>query len=179
MTRQREIQLFLIIAVVVALGAWWLSSNQVKAPTVSNNANQPTETSLKLAYIAIGDDGQRGPAIGCGDSVIFETVSQPIIGSTVADRVSAAVKRLLIDRRAILNAPAERNALVNSKLMLDTVTVADGTTTVALSGQFQLDGECDNPRVQAQLEQTVKNNGADQIHIQVNGRPLNEVLSLK
>jgi hypothetical protein len=47
------------------------------------------------------------------------------------------------------------NALYQSALQVDSVSIAGGKASVYLTGTLKMGGECDNPRVQAQLEQTV------------------------
>ena len=54
------------------------------------------------------------------------------------------------------------------------------TITIWLTGQFMLGGVCDIPRAKAQLEYTaMAAAGATSAQVFVNGRPIDEVLSLK
>jgi hypothetical protein len=46
------------------------------------------------------------------------------------------------------------NALHRSDLSLDSATVENGQATLYLSGNLQLGGICESPRVEAQLRQT-------------------------
>jgi hypothetical protein len=72
------------------------------------------------------------------------------------------------------------NALYEANLKLDKAVIKDGVAFVDISGTMQLRGECDNPRVQAQLEQTVLQfSTINQLKITLNGKPLSEALSLK
>ena len=63
---------------------------------------------------------------------------------------------------------------------MDSLSISNGVASVALSGSLKLGGECDNPRVQAQLEQTVLQfPTVTQAEITINGKPLKDALSLK
>jgi hypothetical protein len=72
------------------------------------------------------------------------------------------------------------NALYQSNLQVDSLSIDGSKASVYLSGSLVMGGECDNPRVQAQLEQTVRQfPTVTKAAIFVNGRPLADVLSLK
>jgi spore germination protein GerM len=72
------------------------------------------------------------------------------------------------------------NALYQSDLHLGGVNIKDGVAIIDLSGSLQVGGECDSPRVEAQIQQmalqftTVKD-----VSVRLNGRTLQDVLSLK
>ena len=63
---------------------------------------------------------------------------------------------------------------------MDSLTIQGSKASVYLSGTLLMGGECDTPRVQAQLEQTVLQFPTiTEADIFINGRPMAEVLSLK
>jgi sugar lactone lactonase YvrE len=65
-------------------------------------------------------------------------------------------------------------------LTVESASIQEGLATVELSGQMMLGGECDDPRVAAQLEETaLQFPEASQAAIFINGTPLKDVLSLK
>jgi spore germination protein GerM len=63
---------------------------------------------------------------------------------------------------------------------VETVSIVGSKASVYLIGTLLMGGECDVPRVQAQLEQTVLQfPTVTEVAIYINGKPLAEVLSLK
>lgn len=72
------------------------------------------------------------------------------------------------------------NPLYQSNLSVELVTIQGGTATVHLSGSFQLAGELDIPRVEAQITQTTLAFATVRhVLIFVNGKSLATTLSLK
>jgi hypothetical protein len=58
------------------------------------------------------------------------------------------------------------------------VTLEDGEAIVKLSGTLMLGGVCDNPRVEAQLEETaLQFSTVSRVSVFVNGVPLEGLLS--
>lgn len=148
----------------------------VAAPEVPKPTAQPTIKSydVQIAYIAIGDEGKTGEMIGCGDSINY--VSKTVQAASSSE---GALQSLLADKTE-RSQSGLYNVLWQSNFTLDAVTIVDKTADVVLSGQMQLSGECDNPRVKAQLESTVKQtSGVDVVNITLNGKTLDEALSLK
>ena len=159
-------------AVILAL------TETIPAPTAIQAA--PTSTSgpqmVKITLIGIGDNGQSGPLIGCGDSAIpVQAQIEPTQGV-----LRAALEKLLSIKDQFYGQSGLYDALYQSNLQVESVTITNGKANVQLTGTMQLAGECDNPRVQAQLEDTVLQfptvTSAD---IFINGKTLAEALSLK
>lgn len=127
-----------------------------------------------MYLIALEDAGQSGAMIGCNDSVIPVVVE---IEPTVAP-LTAALNRLLSLDDQYYGQSGLYNALYQSDLTLQGAAVQNGEAIIRLTGELQLGGVCDNPRVQAQLEQTaLQYNTVDSVTITLNGEPLESVLS--
>jgi hypothetical protein len=72
------------------------------------------------------------------------------------------------------------NALYQSDLQVEDVAIESGTAVIELSGSLMLAGECDNPRVKAQIEETALQFSTVQaVSVFLNGEPLEDVLSLQ
>jgi hypothetical protein len=73
------------------------------------------------------------------------------------------------------------NALYQSDLQVDRVSLnAQGQAEVYLTGKLMLAGECDNPRVEEQINQTAKLfSTVNAVSVFVNDKPLKDALSLK
>jgi hypothetical protein len=72
------------------------------------------------------------------------------------------------------------NALYQSDLQLESVTVEAGKAVIKLTGSLTLGGECDNPRVAAQLDATARQfPTVSELSIFINDKLLADVLSLK
>lgn len=131
---------------------------------------------LAIYYVAVGDNGMSGPVIGCGDSIVA-TSTEPI---RFTDQVGPAIRRLLANRSRDVGMSGLVNVLYQSSLSYLGGSFDGTTITIYLSGQFFLGGECDIPRAKAQLEFTaMAAAGASRAAVFVNGRPIDEVLSLK
>ena len=131
-------------------------------------------TRTNIYLIAIGDDGQIGKAIGCGDSVVPVEVE---IDPTIAP-LTAALNRLLALETREYGQSGLYNALYRSDLTLEGIDIEGGEAIIELSGELVLGGVCDNPRVWAQLQQTALQYATvDQVTIFINGEPLDDVLA--
>jgi hypothetical protein len=131
---------------------------------------------LTVYYVAVGDNGVSGPAIGCGDSLVATTTG-PV---TYRDQVGPSVGALLANRNRDVGLSGLINALYQSDLTYVAGELTGSTITIWLTGQYMLGGVCDIPRAKAQLEYTaMAASGAISAQVYVNGRPIDEVLSLK
>ncbi|MGC9348311.1 MAG: GerMN domain-containing protein [Anaerolineae bacterium] len=112
--------------------------------------------------------------MGCDDSVVpVEVVIEP----TVAP-LTAAINKLLAIDTEYYGQSGLYNALHASNLTLEGINIVQGKATIALSGELVLGGVCDNPRVEAQLEETaLQYSTVSQVEILLNGEPLDQVLS--
>jgi hypothetical protein len=126
-----------------------------------------------IYLIAEGDEGRSGKEIGCGDSVIPVEVE---IEPTIAPLTAALEELLAIDTR-LYGRSGLYNALYQSDLTLESVSIVSGEAVIRLSGTLTLGGVCDEPRVEAQLEETaLQYSTVDQVSIFIDGSPLDEVL---
>jgi hypothetical protein len=134
------------------------------------------EAPLTIYYVAIDDNGVSGPAIGCGDSLVATTTG-PV---RFTDQVGPSISTLLANKSRDVGLSGLVNALYQSNLTYLGGELAGSSITIYLSGQFMLGGVCDVPRAKAQLEYTaMAASGATSARVFVNGRPIDEVLSLK
>jgi hypothetical protein len=130
-----------------------------------------TQTDIYL--IAVGDEGESGREIGCGDSVVPVEVE---IEPTIAP-LTAALKRLLSLGTREYGLSGFYNALYRSDLTVDDVDIENGEAIIRLSGQLTVGGVCDGPRIRAQLRETALQYGTvDQVSILINGTPLDDLL---
>ncbi len=150
-------------------------------PTEASTEQPPAGTPsgpqmVKVYLIAVGDNGVSGDLIGCGDSAVAVDVEiAPTQGV-----LKAAIQALLSIKTRDYGQSGLYNALYQSNLQLDSVRIENGTASIYLSGSLLLGGECDNPRVEAQLTRTALQFATvQQVSIFINNRPLKDVLSLK
>lgn len=131
---------------------------------------------LTIYYVAIGDNGVSGPAIGCGDSLVATTTA-PV---RFTDQVGPSIGTLLANKSRDVGLSGLVNVLYQSDLAYVGGELTGSTITIWLTGQFMLGGVCDIPRAKAQLEYTaMAASAATSAQVFVNGRPIDEVLSLK
>lgn len=145
--------------------------------TVTAEPNEIKVDKVNIFLIGLNDEGNTGDKIGCGDSVIpvLHEVNPP-----TATPVEEALTQLLSMKTQYYGQSGLYNALYQSDLHLDSVNINNGNATVKISGILQLGGVCDNPRVEAQLIQTVMQlPSITTVNIYLNNKPLKEALSQK
>jgi hypothetical protein len=131
---------------------------------------------VQIYLIALEDNGVSGKPVGCGDSAVPVRVEiQPTQGV-----LKAAYEALLSIKSQYYGESGLYNSLYQSDLHLQSAKIENGTAVIHLTGQLMLGGECDDPRVGAQLEETAKQfPTVKDVSIFINDRPLADVLSLK
>lgn len=162
------------------------AATQVEVPTATASetaapVQTPTSPPIQLSevtiyFVAVGDDGASGPKIGCGDSLV--AVRQPI--EPTSGVIRAALNKLFSYKEQDIGQSGLYNALWQSDLEIDSAEVKDGVATIYLTGQTMMGGECDIPRYKGQIEQTIlAQPGVKDAVIYLNGKPIDEALSLK
>jgi hypothetical protein len=145
-------------------------------PTVTAVSRTPTaaQQTVKVFLIALEDNGQSGPLVGCGDSAIPVTVTIPHTQGVLR----AALEKLLSIKQQFYGESGLYNVLYQSDLQLKSVTIDQGKAIIHLTGTLMLGGVCDNPRVAAQIEQTaLQFSTVNDVAAFINDTPLEEVLS--
>src|SRR5699024_3637631 len=120
------------------------------APASAPGQAEATTAALTLFYVAVGDAGQSGPEIGCGDSLVA-TETGP---EEFTNQVEASMTALLADDDEELGGSGLRNAVAASDLEYATSMVDGDVVTVELSGTVTSGGTCDDPRIIEQLKYT-------------------------
>lgn len=139
-------------------------------------AGRTTSTTVRLFFVALDDRGKSGQKIGCDDSLVAVERRIPTTGTPLA----SAIAELVSIRDKNYGQSGLYNALVQSRLTVERVTLVAGLAEIRLAGAVSLGGACDAPRVDAQIRQTalqfptVKN-----VAVFINGVPLERVLSSK
>jgi len=176
----------LIIMVVFSAGIVWIyyttpiTPFEREVPFNKNVALQPVNENnlVKVFYVLFNDEGKSGEAIGCGDSVV--SLEKEIPATTTP--LAAALTLLLSDKKQTSTSTQGdlMNSLYQSSLKIDSIALTDGVANIKLKGRVQLSGVCDNPRFEAQLQQTaLQFKSVKEANFYINGKPLEEVLSLK
>ena len=108
--------------------------------------------------------------MGCGDSVVPVQVEIP----TTQGVLKAALQALLSVKDQYYGQSGLYNALYQSDLQVENVSIDNnGKASIYLTGSLVMGGECDTPRVRAQVEQTVLQFPAvKEVAIFINGKPL-------
>lgn len=144
------------------------ASGQDPAPAVG--------TGPAVYYVAVDDGGRQGMRFGCNDSLVAVRAA----GAPPGEPLAIALAQLLSPGDQSPATSDLYNALSASSLNYVSGYLHGTTVVVNLSGQLQPGGVCDNPRIEAQLTQTaVAATGASRAEIYVDGRNLDELLSLR
>ena len=154
-------------------------------PTISTlapaqNATIPPATApqtVQIFLIVIGDNGQSGKRIGCGDSLVAVEVA---IEPTTAVLRAALTELLNLAPQEVFGQSALYNALYLSTLNIDELNIIDRKALIFLSGELVIGGECDNPRIEQQLYETaLQFSTIDEVEIYINNISLDQLLSLE
>ncbi len=148
----------------------------VKAVPSRTPTLAPGTMRVKLFFVALNDNGASGKKIGCNDSLVAVDRAIPATNAPL----TAALRVLFSLTDKTYGQSGLYNALYQSKLKIDSISIVNGKATIALSGSLVLNGICDNPRVQAQLEQiALQFSTVRTVAVSLNGIPLNQALSEK
>jgi hypothetical protein len=147
-----------------------------KAPTQAPTSAPSNSKDVKIFMIATGDNGASGTKIGCGDSLVGVVVNVPDPQAPLR----GALDILLANHSQFYGQSGLYNALFRSDLKVKSVTINNAVADIRLTGAMTLGGECDNPRVQAQLEQVaLQFSTVKSVNIYINDKNLKDLLSLK
>lgn len=165
--------LYLLIALLMILS---LVVVPVVASAQTSGKPATKTSSVRIFLVAIGDNGKTGTKVGCGDSMV---AVQRSIAPTTAP-LTAAIRLTISNHKRMYGQSGLYNALYQSRLQLKRAAVVNGSATIALTGRLTLGGECDTPRVRAQLRKAaLQFHTVHRVFITLNGIPLAQALSSK
>lgn len=142
-----------------------------RAPTVPAGSMR-----VKIFMIALNDAGKLGKKIGCGDSVVAVERIIPLTNAVLRE----SLNELLSVHEQDYGQSGLYNALYQSTLKVDDITLIAAKATIYLSGNVLLGGVCDNPRFDAQIKETaLQFSTVKQVSVFVNKIPLEQILSGK
>ncbi len=152
------------------------ASEASEAGTQEAAGSSVNPQTVQIFLIAMDDNGGSGAKVGCGDSVVPVQVQIPPTRGVL----KAALEALLANKDQFYGQSGLYNSLYQSDIKLESVAIKEGKATIQLSGALKLGGECDNPRVEAQILQTaLQFSTVSEVEVFLNGKPLKEALSLK
>lgn len=134
---------------------------------------------IQLFFVRLEDNGQSGQLVGCGDSLV--AVDSDVTASAdVANNLRLAYRALFETDSADLNEQGLYTAFTTADLRLESVSFNNGSAIVRLFGDYTLGGECDGPRVEAQLESIAQQfDEVNEVEIYLNDEILSDALSLE
>ncbi len=152
----------------------------VAPPKIYPTVEQVTPTSslntVNIFLVALEDNGISGKKIGCDDSLVPVSIE---IAPTYAVLREAFNQMLALDD-PYFGESGLYNALYQSDLEVEDITLKDGDALIYLTGSLVLGGVCDSPRVEAQLTETAMQfSTVKTVTIYINGKLLKDALSLK
>jgi sporulation and spore germination protein len=107
---------------------------------------------VRVYLVAVGDNGRAGKKIGCDDSLV--AVTRPI--KSTAAPLKAALQELLSTPSQSSGSPKLENFWKGQNLKLTSVSIRGNTATIRISGEVYVAGVCDEPRIEAQIEETAR-----------------------
>jgi hypothetical protein len=146
-------------------------------PTLAPTAIPSKPQTVLIYLVAGGDNGASGEMIGCGDSLVAVEVA---IEPTVAVLRSALTALLNLAPQMTYGQSGLYNALYQSNLQIESIDIVDREAILRLTGTLISGGECDIPRIEAQLTAiALQFSSIDSVTIYVNGTLLSDVLDLR
>jgi hypothetical protein len=124
------------------------------ATLLVSQAQGAPEELIQFYLIKVGDEGQSGPAAGCGDSAIAVWVNRAKTGS-LPDDLRASLEELLSIETQAYGHSGLLHALHFADLAVQNVTLSGGTALVELSGSLSPMDSCSNAQMEAQILHTV------------------------
>lgn len=163
----------------IQIGCSAENDNCDAAPYEAQHSGASATTRVVNMYVvALDDNGKKGELIGCGDSLVAVQREVSVTSSSTQAGIYAALSILLSNKNQTIEDGVYYNALYQSNLDIESVSVTNGVATVRLVGDMALGGVCDGPRFEAQIEQTVLQfEDITSAKIFVNGQTLSEVTS--
>ena len=146
-------------------------------PTFSEQIPTPEAIETKVVsvyFVALNDNGIKGPKIGCGDSLVEE--KREI--SDDPEVLKLAINELLSIKDSTYGENEYYNVFANSNLELEKITINGPTANIYLTGELSLGGVCDSPRVEEVLKSTaLQFPSIQRANFFINSIPLSEALS--
>lgn len=176
-TRRRRGGSFTLILSLLAAGAaaWYLLAPATNPPAplpilpaaATTTPAAPLVSSVQLAFLD-GSGKAKGKAVGCDKLALVELEVTP-----TADPLSASLASLFSGATTTKLVPGNYVAERQAELRFDHAALEGTTAQVYLVGTTTpLGGECDDPRLQGQVEETaLANSEAKKVKIFVNGEP--------
>jgi len=149
-----------------------------KKKTVKTPPPAPPPKEHPVSVILIAQMPKDGNAkdIGCGNTTKAMVRKSTFTG----DPVQNALEVLFALTKAGYENGELYNALYQSDLKVRSVETKGDAVTVHLTGTIKMSGECDIPRVRAQIIDTIKAaSDAENVSVFVNEKKLEDALSLK
>jgi hypothetical protein len=147
--------------------------------TPAGEEMSPLPTGQMVVYL-VAPEGSTGPLgpFGCGNYLVPVAVGD-YPPTTTDKQIAYALLELLSIKDQFYGESGLYSVLYQSNLTLESVTVDDATgqATIKITGDLLLAGECSDPLVQAQIEQTALQFAASGVSIFINDQPLADVLS--
>lgn len=144
------------------------------APGIEELTGATVTGRVRVFLVAPGDDGRAGRRVGCGDSLVPVEVNLPRPAPALEGSIGALLS--LRDR----NDPKSGlyNPLYASRLTATSVARAGAQVRVDLTGYLELGGECDDPRILAQLEETaLQFPDVEHVRFYLDGKLLQQIVS--
>lgn len=146
-------------------------------PTLQATAVTSEPQTVNLYLVAIGDNGASGELIGCGDSLVTVEVA---IEPTNAVLRAALTALLSLPADATYGQSGLYNTLYLSDLQIESLEITGRQAIVRLTGDLIYGGECDIPRIEAQLTSiALQFSTVDSVRVYINGTLLSDLLDLR
>jgi Sporulation and spore germination len=130
----------------------------------------------RIYLIETEDGGVNGRRIGCGDSAV--AVEVPLVRRQAA--LPGSLEALLSMTETYDVRSGLYNALHASRLKIDRIDRSGAEVRVYLKGYLEIGGECDSPRILAQLTETaLQFPDVQRATFYLEGKPLSGLLSGK
>ncbi len=129
--------------------------NDIVTPTVTMPKPALEEDEIAVYFVDVENQRNIDETFGCGDSLSYLTQNLENEEITLEEKIESAVNFLITANDQYVGKGGLYNAFYQSNLSINRVEIEDSTANVYLTGELELAGTCDNPRIRAQLENTI------------------------
>lgn len=151
-----------------------IAPSQTPVPPNPTQTLPPTEF-IQFYLIIPGDNGQSGPPVGCGDSIVAVWRDRTKTGSLQGD-IQASLEELLSIETADYGKSGYYHSLYDANLAVQSVWIDGNAAEVNLTGTLQLIGVCADAQMEAQILLTIfQYPGVNRALITINDRNMKQL----
>jgi hypothetical protein len=163
-------RLLIVPAILLLAAACTQNPTPQKEASIPSEEQQKIQTNVKVALIALEDNGKNGEVVGCNDSVVYINKeaddAQPLLNTAFEELFTLDSTWIKAEEHQNLwKGTGDNIGLYNTlhqsqskdfarALKFNRAEIKGETAIIHLDGEITSGGTCDDPRFKAQIEKT-------------------------